>query len=229
MYSHASILIVEDEKIPATFLQEILEEEGFTVVGICDRAEDAIETAIRLKPDVIFMDIVLKGAMSGCEAALKISSLMQTQIIFLTAHSDDEMIEYALDVGAVNYLIKPYREKQIIATLQVALSHQKEVINKEINIVKLIEGYEYNVDKQVLSCMGVKMEIGAKSTRLLDYLCRYQNTIISKEQLSCHVYGEEKNTSAMRALISRLNKTLGVELICNSNGLGYSLKKYLHK
>ena len=225
MYSDASILIVEDEKIPAIFLQEILEEEGFTVAGICDRAEDAIEAAIRLKPDIIFMDIVLKGAMSGCEAALKISSLMQTKIIFLTAHSDDEMIEYALEAGAVNYLIKPYREKQIIATLQVALSHRKEVENKEINIVKMIGDYEYDVVQQVLSYMGVKIEIGAKSTRLLDYLCRYQDTIVSKEQLSHHVYGEDKQTSAMRALISRLNKTLGIELISNSSGLGYSLKK----
>jgi len=229
MYSHASILIVEDEKIPATFLQEILEEEGFTVVGICDRAEDAIETAIRLKPDVIFMDIVLKGAMSGCEAALKISSLMQTKIIFLTAHSDDEMIEYALDVGAVNYLVKPYREKQIIATLHVALNNYKSLLPKEVVIIKLVNGYEYNMDKQVLTCMDVKIEIGAKSIRLLDYLCKCQNCIVSKEQLSYHVYGEEKATSAMRALISRLNKTLGVELICNSNRLGYSLKKHFHK
>lgn len=228
MYSHASILIVEDEKIPATFLQEILEEEGFTVVGICDRAEDAIETAIRLKPDVIFMDIVLKGAMSGCEAALKISSLMQTKIIFLTAHSDDEMIEYALDAGAVNYLIKPYREKQIIATLQVALSHVKEVLLREVPIVKLRNGYEYNIEKQILTCMDVKIEIGLKSIRLLDYLCRCKNSVVSKEQLSHHVYGEDKKTSALRALISRLNKTLGVEIICNSNGLGYFLKKHLH-
>lgn len=229
MYRNASILIVEDEKIPATFLQEILEEEGFTVVGICDRAEDAIEIAIRLKPDVIFMDIVLKGAMSGCEAALKISSLMQTKIIFLTAHSDDEMIEYALDAGAVNYLIKPYREKQILATLQVALNHDKEVKTKEIHIVKLAEGYEYNIDRKALTYMDVKIEIGVKSTRLLEYLCRHKNEIVSKEQLSFHIYGKDKETSTMRALISRLNKTLGVELICNSNGVGYCLKEHLNK
>jgi len=225
MYRDASILIVEDEKIPATFLQEILEAEGFTVVAICDRAEEAIEAAIRLKPDVIFMDIVLKGAMSGCEAALKISSLMQTKIIFLSAHSDDEMIEYALDAGAVNYLVKPYREKQIITTLQVALNHPKKVEKKYVKIVKLVEGYEYNIERQILTCMDVKMEIGAKSRRLLDYLCKHENEIVPKEQLSQYVYGEDKKTSAMRALISRLNKTLGVELICNSSGLGYKLKK----
>lgn len=225
MYRDASILIVEDEKIPATFLQEILEAEGFTVVGICDRAEEAIEAAIRVKPDVIFMDIVLKGAMSGYEAALKISSLMQTKIIFLTAYLNEEMIEYACDSCVVNYLIKPYREKQIIATLQIALSHHKQPKKVEEHIVKLVQGYAYNIDKKIFTCRDVEIEIGAKSRRLLDYLCRHENEIIPKEQLSQYVYGEYKATSAMRALISRLNKTLGVELICNSSGLGYRLKK----
>ena len=74
MYSNANILIVEDEKIPAQFLKEILEEQGFNVLATCDRGTDAVAKAIKLKPDVIFMDIMLKDGMSGCDVALKISS-----------------------------------------------------------------------------------------------------------------------------------------------------------
>ena len=114
MYSHASIIIVEDEKIPAQFLKEILEKQGFNVLAICDTGIDAIEKSISLKPDIVFMDIMLKDGLSGCDAALKISACIQTKIIFLTAHSNDEMVEYALEAGAANYLANSNNKRNFL-------------------------------------------------------------------------------------------------------------------
>nr|MCH9741561.1 response regulator [Campylobacterota bacterium] len=62
-----NILIVEDERIPAEFLKSFLEYQGYKVIGICDRGEDAIQMAQQFKPDVIFMDIMLKDKTSGSE------------------------------------------------------------------------------------------------------------------------------------------------------------------
>ena len=222
MYHNATILIVEDERIAAEFLKEILEAEGFLILSICDKASDAIKKAMTLKPDIIFMDIMLKDHMSGCEAALKISSLIDTKIIFLTAHAEDEMIEYALDAGAVNYLIKPYREKQIIATVQMALN-QKHKISNKLHKLRLTHSYEYDLNQKALYLKGQHIEIGFKSTKLIDYLCQHINTPVSYLELSNYIYNEEKQSSALRTLISRLNTTLNHTLIININGIGYMI------
>ncbi|HGZ70078.1 MAG TPA: response regulator, partial [Nitratifractor sp.] len=78
------ILIVEDEVLTAQHLEMLIEDAGYSVVGICDRGERAIKEALRLKPDWIFMDVMLKDSISGSEAALKITTLIDTKIIFLT-------------------------------------------------------------------------------------------------------------------------------------------------
>jgi len=223
MYSDARILIVEDERIPAVFLQEILESKGFTVIGICDKGADAITSALELKPDVIFMDIMLKDGISGADAALKISTVINTKIIFLTAHSDEEMIEYALESGAVNYLIKPYRDKQIITALQMALNQENNITITTDIILSC--GYSFNIHTSQLYKDNQEINLGTKSLRLIRYLCKNIDNTIDSEVLSSYVYGEDKKTSALRTLISRLNKSLKCELVSNSSRIGYVIER----
>lgn len=216
------ILIVEDERIPAEFLKGYLEQNGYEVIAICDKGQDAIKIAKDEKPDVIFMDIILKDHISGSEAALKISSSIDTKIIFLTAHSDDEMIEYALDAGAINYLIKPYKEKQILAALQIALNHNNRA-KIDDQVVHLKCGYTYNTHNHKLFLHDEEVDLGKKSMLLIDYLCKHINTRLSNAQIIYHVYGEEKESSTLRTLIYRINKTLMCDLIQNSSRLGYKI------
>jgi DNA-binding response OmpR family regulator len=223
MQAKATILIVEDEKITEEFLKEILEINDYKVLGICDKGEEAIKSAIALKPDIIFMDIMLKDSISGSEAAVKISSLIDTKIIFLTAHSDTEMIEYALDAGAVNYLIKPYREKQIIITLEMALKQKKELKTKEEKYVKLSGGYCYDHANKNLIYDDKEVEMGLKSLELIDYLCKNLNRTVPHDELLEYLYEGHKNTSTLRTLISRLNKSLNYNLINNNSKLGYKI------
>ena len=223
MDKKATILIVEDEKIPAEFFKEILEINGYEVVGICDKGADAIKSALSLKPDVIFMDIMLKDNISGSEAALKISTSIDTKIIFLTAHSDEEMIEYALDAGAVNYLIKPYKEKQIITTLEMALKQKKDVTFKQERGIKLAGGFYYDFINKNLQLNHKEVEIGLKSLELVEYLCKNINRTVPHDELLDYLYENEKNKSTLRTLISRLNKTLKYNLINNNSKLGYKI------
>ncbi|WP_428739468.1 response regulator [Sulfurimonas sp.] len=223
MDKKATILIVEDEKIPAEFFKEILEINGYEVLGICDKGADAIKSALSLKPDVIFMDIMLKDNISGSEAALKISTSIDTKIIFLTAHSDEEMIEYALDAGAVNYLIKPYKEKQIITTLEMALKQKKDVTSKQERGIKLAGGFYYDFINKNLQLNHKEVEIGLKSLELVEYLCKNINRTVPHDELLDYLYENEKNKSTLRTLISRLNKTLKYNLINNNSKLGYKI------
>jgi len=222
MHTDARILIVEDEQIPAEYLREVLELHGFTVLDICDTGSQAIKTAMHLKPDVIFMDIMLKDGISGAEAALKIATEIETRIIFLTAYSDEEMIEYALDAGAVNYLIKPPDEKQILATLQIALRHKhsrKKIVHS--GCVDLEGGYCFSHDTQQLYYHNEAVTLGTKSLRLIRYLCENYGATVPNAELAEYVYGEPRPTSALRTLISRLRKNLSHHIVHNDSGLGY--------
>jgi len=229
MNKDIKILIVEDELIAAEFLAIFLRKEGYTVIGICESGEEAIETAKMVKPDVIFMDIYLKDQISGCEAALKIVSNIETKIIFLTAYSDDEMLQYAMDVGAINYLIKPYKETQILVALRMALG-QNKISSKEskISLVELAYGFMYDkIDEKFYRC-GAEVKLGGKCLKVISYLASHHEQIVSSSELSFYIYGEEKTSSTLRALIYRIKRKLGVELIENISGAGYKIITKIH-
>src|ERR1043165_2125327 len=90
--SKTNILIVEDESIVAKDIQHSLKKLGYTVVGMCSTGEDAIKAAEETKPDLVLMDIMLKGDMSGIEAAGKIREKFNIPIIYLTAYADERTL-----------------------------------------------------------------------------------------------------------------------------------------
>ncbi len=227
MNKKISILIVEDELVAAEFLSLFLTKEGYTVVCICESGEDAIATAKKLKPDLIFMDIYLKDHISGCDAALKIVSNVKTKIIFLSAYSDNEMLEYAMEIGAVNYLIKPYKEAQILVALNMAFGQNKiSAIQSKPSLVELKYGFTYDRVKNVFYQDGLEVKLGGKGLKVIRYLCTHADSIVATNDLSKHIYGDEKITSStLRALISRIKQKLGAELIENVSGLGYRIVK----
>ena len=218
------ILIVEDEILTAQHLEMVIETAGYEVVGICDRGECAIREAICLKPDLIFMDIMLKDNISGSEAALKITTLINTKIIFLTAYSDDEMIEYAIDSKAVNYIIKPFSEEQIITALKLAFVTATGKDRNSPDTVMLPNGFLFHTKSKLLfRSSGESVPLRGKKRELLSLLVKNLGRAVPYKQLSETLYEEERTISALRTQISRLNKALGFTLIENVNGIGYKI------
>ncbi len=125
MDGRASILVVEDETVVAKVLSLRLKDLGYEVAGIVNNAIDAIAEAKRLKPDLILMDIMLKGDMDGIEAASEIRKFLDIPIIFLTAFSDEETLERAKFTGAYGYIIKPFEEREIRINIEIALYKHK--------------------------------------------------------------------------------------------------------
>ncbi len=218
----ARILIVEDERVPAEFLKRFVQKNGHEVVGVCDTAEAAIDTAIETYPDIIFMDIQLKGSLTGAEAALRIADRIETRIIFLTAHSDPEMIEYAREAGAVNYLVKPYRDDQILAALQLALGAEAPPARR--NILHLKNGCQYHHKQRRLYCHGQEIHLSGKVFQLFALLCEEPIRTVSLEEIAQHIYGEPKDTSTIRTLMHRLKKAVGEGVIGNVSGVGYRVE-----
>ncbi len=126
----SKILVVEDEAIILLQLEEILHAIGYTVAGLAASGEDAIEKARRLKPDLVLMDIVMPGKLNGIEAAKIITEELGIPVVFVTSYADDTIIEKAKSVKPYGYIVKPFNELVIKATVEVALfrkiSEQKE-------------------------------------------------------------------------------------------------------
>jgi PAS domain S-box-containing protein len=123
----AKLLIVEDEGVVAWHIQEALEKLGHTVIATIACGQKAIAVAQTNQPDLVLMDIRLKGKIDGIEAAKEIRERFNIPVIYLTAYADDQTLERALATNPFGYLIKPFQEKELRTTLEIALRrHQLE-------------------------------------------------------------------------------------------------------
>ena len=121
MVKKARVLIVEDEALVAEDLKMAVADLGYEVVGHADSAEEAVKKAVKLKPDVILMDIVLKGQKTGIDASHEIKAQMDLPLIFLTAYTDIGLIDKAKSTEPYAYLVKPFQERQLLASIEMAM------------------------------------------------------------------------------------------------------------
>lgn len=124
------ILIVEDEVIVARNIEKRLISAGYKVAGIASSGEEAIELAASLKPDLVLMDIKLKGKMDGIDAANAIRNSCRLPIIYLTSYADEETFQRAKKTEPFGYLIKPFELKELSRSVDMALYKNK--INNEL-------------------------------------------------------------------------------------------------
>ncbi len=121
------VLIVEDQTVVAMATQASLEDMGYSVTSLATSGIQAIELAERDKPDIVLMDIMLKDDMTGIEAAHHIFTQFDIPIIYLTANSDTETLEKAKVAEPFGYLLKPYNNRELQSTIEMALyKHEME-------------------------------------------------------------------------------------------------------
>jgi two-component system, response regulator PdtaR len=123
------ILIVEDEYIVAMGIKRMLKELGYTITGIASTGEDAIAKAESTFPDVVLMDIMLKGTIDGVEAAKEIKEKFEIPIVYLTAYSDNKILERVKPTEPLGYIIKPFDEKDLYSNIEVALHKNRKKKN----------------------------------------------------------------------------------------------------
>jgi PAS domain S-box-containing protein len=115
------VMVVDDESIITTQLEERLAALGYDVVGSASSGEEALEMARQLKPDVILMDIVMPGKYDGIDASERIRKELDIPVIFLTAYADDKFVKKAKIVEPFGYVVKPYQEREIKAAIEVSI------------------------------------------------------------------------------------------------------------
>lgn len=121
----ARVVVAEDEAIVRLDLREILEEEGFEVVGETGRGDEALTLIRELEPDLAILDIKMPG-LDGLSVARQVAPERRTAVLMLTAFSQRSAIEEARDAGAMAYLIKPFQRSELVPAVHVALARFRE-------------------------------------------------------------------------------------------------------
>ena len=125
------LLIVEDESIVQLHLQEVLVDLGYSVIGVAASRAEALECALRLEPDLVLMDIRLEDGDDGIETAREIRQRHGIPVVFLTAYADERTIERAKAIEPAGYIVKPFNEKALQATIATALQKHRAVLRIE--------------------------------------------------------------------------------------------------
>ena len=135
------VVIAEDEAIIRLDLKELLQEEGYDVVGETGRGDEAIDLVRDLVPDLVILDVKMPG-LDGLSAARHIASERLAAVLILTAFSQRDLIERARDAGALAYLVKPFQKSELIPAIELAMARHAELSSLERHVDDLEQRLE---------------------------------------------------------------------------------------
>jgi DNA-binding NarL/FixJ family response regulator len=115
-----TILLVDDDATINMFFEEFLPSLGYKVLGEAQTGKESIQLAIKLHPDIVLMDIRMPGKIDGIQAAATIKAESQSEIIFVSGHTDEVLLDRARILEPLGFIFKPFSEEQVAATLKIA-------------------------------------------------------------------------------------------------------------
>ncbi|WP_177627770.1 phosphate regulon transcriptional regulator PhoB [Parasedimentitalea marina] len=224
--SDPKILVIEDEPSQVEVLRFNLSRQGFTVEVAMD-GEDGLHAAREDPPDLILLDWMLPS-LSGvevCRLLRRNKITREIPIIMLTAKSEERDKVRGLDVGADDYVTKPYSVKELIARVRAALRRPAaRVFDKKLSAGPI----EIDLEKHIVTCHAKPVTITGIEFRLLTTLIQSPERVFSREQLLDMVWGISANveTRTVDVHVGRLRRTLKKagepELVRTVRGFGYS-------
>lgn len=175
MHHPIRIFVVEDDPNVSTVLTARLESLGYRICGTAETGEDAIKNVRRLRPDLITMDILLKGGINGIEAAEKISGQTDVPVIYMTCLADQEIFERALRTNPFGYIVKPYDTNELRSAIEIAIVKYGAAKEREALITQLEAALsEVKTLRELLpicsSCKKIRMDDDNCWQRIEDYI-----------------------------------------------------------
>ncbi|NOR70314.1 MAG: phosphate regulon transcriptional regulatory protein PhoB [Methylomarinum sp.] len=221
-----NILVVEDEDAIREMLVMVLEQAGLNVHAVASAEEAQLSLADNARPDLILLDWMLPG-ISGVELArrLKQDDLFNTlPIILLTARGEEEDKVRGLEIGADDYMTKPFSPKELIARIKAVLRRSGKSIKEEVlNISDIV----LDVNKHRITIGGKAIIVSPTEFKLMHFFMTHQDDVYSRTQLLDHVWGrsayiEERTVDVhiqrLRKILSEYGKD---DLIQTVRGFGY--------
>lgn len=194
-----NVLVVEDESIVSKDIQHSLKKLGYTIVGAAATGEKAYELAVTLSPDIILMDIMLKGDMNGIEAVEKIKEEIDVPIIYLTAYADKSTLEKAKITEPYGYIIKPFKDVDLHTTIEMALykfSQERKVKNERDFFSSLVENKESSSELIFIKSKNKLLKIKNKDVCYVESLKDYVSLMTVDNRYTFH--------SSMKDILSKL-------------------------
>lgn len=221
------ILLVEDEPNVASMINKGLTEKGHEVSVALDGVT-GLELAVENIFDVIVLDIMLPN-MSGMDVCRQLRQRkIHTTVLFLTALGTTENIVAGLNAGADDYLVKPFKFAELEARLRSLNRRNQVSLHQEEDVV--LGNVRVNLQSKIVTCIDVQVNLTSTEYRLLEFLLRNKNRVISRIEILEHVWGIDFNMGTnvvdvyINYLRKKIDKTPNQKFIQTVIGMGYLLK-----
>ena len=221
--SKINVLVVEVESIVSKDIQHSLKKLGYNIVGSSATAEKAIELAKSEHPDVVLMDIMLKGEMNGIKAADEIRKSCAIPVIFLTAYADESTLSKAKVTEPYGYILKPFKEIDLHTTIEMAIykhGREQEIVKQRDLLFSLVENKDANEQGYVFVKSNSKLVklknediyyIEALKDYVVIHTLKTRYTIHSTMKDIDAKMGKEKFVRVHRSFIVQLSRIATIE------------------
>ena len=224
------ILLIEDSESIAKGLQFSLEQEGYNV-EITDSSKYAKEQILKEKYDLVILDISLPDG-NGFEVCEYIKKNTDIPVIFLTARDEETNIVLGFDIGADDYVTKPFRTRELISRINNVLRRQKNQLNKRDNIIK-VKNISVDLDKMLVLKNDKEITLTALEFRIVSLLFSNIGSVITREQIFDRIWdvaGNFVNDNTLTVYIKRIREKLEEnaqepEIIKTIRGIGYKIEE----
>lgn len=217
-----NVFVVEDESIVSKDIQHSLKKLGYTIVGSASTGDKAIEMLQTDKPDIVLMDIMLKGSLTGIETAEIIKKQMSIPVIFLTAYADEATLSKAKISEPYGYILKPYKEIDLQTSIEIAIyKHQKEqdVVKERDFLYSIVDNKEKSHEFIFVKSNSKLVKINTKDIYFVEALKDYVvintfNTRYTIHSTMKEIESKMGNTDFLRvhrSFIVRLDKISSIE------------------
>ena len=214
------VLVADDDDKIRELLELYLTKEGFAVEQAADGAE-AILKAQQLKPDLIVLDIMMP-VLDGMEVCRQVRKFSQVPVIMLTARTEDEDRIMGLELGADDYLAKPFQMGELVARVRGVVRRGAGKLSPTVVAGRL----RLDTVRMTATFDGAPVRISPLEFRLLDHLAHQAGRAVSAGELAEHLYGVDGSgdANAIEAIVARLRRKFGNDLIRTRRGFGYLLE-----
>ena len=217
-----NILIVEDESIVALEIQQYVRSLGYSVISTVSNALDCLHYINSEKIDLILMDVYIKGDVDGIACASEIKSLHDIPIIYITAFSDEDTLERAIETNPSAYLVKPFNRNELKVALRISLNRTKN--RERVGDFIFDDKFSFDTTTDELIMNSEVLHLTKNELKLLHLLINRKNNVISLYELENEIWPDKEiNENTRRALISRLRAKLSYKFIETIHSIGYKL------
>ena len=220
------LLLVEDERTLAMIIKDTLDEEGFSVTHATDGVK-GLKVFFDNKPDILVVDVMMPH-MDGFEMVGKIRQADKaTPVLFLTARSAIKDVVTGFELGANDYLKKPFNMQELIVRVKALVNRAFVEKQKETPLFK-IGNYTFDSITQKLRYAGTEEELSHRESELLKRLCIKQNDVVETQNILLDLWGDDSffNVRSLHVFITKLRHKLSKDdriKIINVRGIGYKL------